>query len=181
MAVAAEDANIIIMCNCKDCQGITLLKGTDGVGIVNITAQDDGTFIYLYSDGTTYTSPSLIGPQGIQGEQGIQGPQGIDGVDAFKFTQQFLMGEGTTVNITRTTLTRCGIIPIGCLGNDTITSMMDLHIQIWVSNAEVPSTTWVREDANNTFTITIDDVTGLISITRVVGAIDLYVRVVILA
>ena len=69
------------MCGCKDCQGITLLKGTDGVGIVSITAQEDGTFVFLYSDGTTYTSPDLTGPQGIQGIQGIQGPAGTNGTD----------------------------------------------------------------------------------------------------
>lgn len=58
------------MCGCKDCQGITLFKGKDGRGIVSITAQEDGTFIYLYTDGTTYISPDLTGPQGDQGVPG---------------------------------------------------------------------------------------------------------------
>jgi len=181
VAVAAEDANIIIMCNCKDCQGITLLKGTDGRGIVSITAQEDGTFIYLYTDGTTYTSPDLTGPQGIQGKQGIQGDQGDPGTNAFKLQQQFTMTEGAFVTISRDTLEACGIIPIGCLGRGTLTSLMDLHVQIWVSNAEITTTTWGREDASTTFSITIDDVTGLITITRTAGSIDLYVRIVILA
>lgn len=69
------------MCGCKDCQGITLLKGTDGVGIVSITAQEDGTFVFLYSDGTTYTSPDLTGPQGIQGIPGPAGTNGTNGTD----------------------------------------------------------------------------------------------------
>ena len=69
------------MCGCKDCQGITLLKGTDGVGIVSITAQEDGTFVFLYSDGTTYTSPDLTGPQGIQGIPGPAGANGTNGTD----------------------------------------------------------------------------------------------------
>jgi hypothetical protein len=55
------------MCGCKDCQGITLFKGKDGRGIVSITAQEDGTFIYLYTDGTTYISPDLTGPEGPPG------------------------------------------------------------------------------------------------------------------
>lgn len=69
------------MCGCKDCQGITLLKGTDGVGIVSITAQEDGTFVFLYSDGTTYTSPDLTGPQGPEGPEGPQGIPGNDGTN----------------------------------------------------------------------------------------------------
>jgi hypothetical protein len=55
------------MCGCKNCQGITFLTGIDGRGIVSITAQEDGTFIYLYTDGTTYTSPDLTGPAGPAG------------------------------------------------------------------------------------------------------------------
>jgi hypothetical protein len=68
------------MCGCKNCQGITLLKGTDGVGIVSITAQEDGTFVFLYSDGTSYISPDLTGPQGPEGPQGIPGTNGTDGI-----------------------------------------------------------------------------------------------------
>jgi hypothetical protein len=41
---------------CKDCKGITLLKGENGVGIVSITDNNDGTFTILLSNGTTYTS-----------------------------------------------------------------------------------------------------------------------------
>ncbi len=178
MAAAAEAANIIIMCGCKDCQGITLLKGTDGNGIVSITDNGDGTLTILYTDGTIYITPNFTGPQGEQGVQGIQGPAGVN---AFKFTQQFTMVEGSSVTIARSALTTCGVIPLGCLGRSTSASLMDLHIQIWTSNAEVVTTTWAREDVNNTFSITINDVTGLITITRVVGSIDLYVRVVILA
>lgn len=77
MAAAAEDANIIIMCGCKDCQGITLLKGTDGNGIVSITDNGDGTLTILYTNGTVYITPNLTGPQG---EQGIQGDPGTNGI-----------------------------------------------------------------------------------------------------
>lgn len=76
------------MCGCKDCQGITLLKGTDGVGIVSITAQEDGTFIYLYTDGTTYTSPDLTGPQGPPGNSEID----IIGEDDIVVTEAVIGG-----------------------------------------------------------------------------------------
>ena len=48
------------MCNCKDCKGITLLSGSDGRGIVSITYNEETHAItVLYTDGTTYTSPSV--------------------------------------------------------------------------------------------------------------------------
>jgi hypothetical protein len=48
------------MCNCKDCKGITLLSGTDGKGIVSITYNEiDNTITVLYTDGTSYTSPTI--------------------------------------------------------------------------------------------------------------------------
>ena len=80
MAAAAEDANIIIMCGCKDCQGITLLKGTDGNGIVSITDNGDGTLTILYTNGTIYITPNLTGPQGEQGVQGEPGTPGTNGI-----------------------------------------------------------------------------------------------------
>ena len=53
------------MCNCKDCKGITLLKGSDGVGIVSITDNNNGTFTILLSDGKTFISPTYTGPAGV--------------------------------------------------------------------------------------------------------------------
>ena len=52
------------MCNCKDCKGITLLKGTDGVSIVSITDNGNGTFTILLSNGNTFVSPTYTGPAG---------------------------------------------------------------------------------------------------------------------
>lgn len=48
------------MCNCKDCKGITLLSGNDGVGIVSITYNEETNQItVVYTNGTTYTSPTI--------------------------------------------------------------------------------------------------------------------------
>lgn len=58
------------MCNCKDCKGITLLKGSDGVSIVSITDNGNGTFTILLSNGNTFVSPNYTGPEG----------RGIDGI-----------------------------------------------------------------------------------------------------
>lgn len=67
------------MCNCKDCKGITLLTGTDGRGIVQTIDNGDGTFTFVYSDGTVFTTSDLTGPIGPEGPQGPQGDPGAPG------------------------------------------------------------------------------------------------------
>lgn len=53
--------------------------GNDGqdLTIVQIASDTDGSFIWQFSDGTIYTTPSLIGPKGDTGSQGIKGDQGV--------------------------------------------------------------------------------------------------------
>lgn len=67
------------MCGCKDCQGITLLSGNDGKGIVSVTSNGNGTFTYLYTDGTTYITPNLNGTNGTNGTNGATGATGATG------------------------------------------------------------------------------------------------------
>ena len=67
------------MCKCKDCKSITLLRGTDGVGIVSITSNEDGTLTILLSNGSTFVTQDLTGPMGPQGNPGEDG-QSIDHV-----------------------------------------------------------------------------------------------------
>jgi len=53
--------------------------GADGVGIQSTIDNGDGSFTISYTDGSTFTSADLTGPQGVQGIQGIQGVQGPTG------------------------------------------------------------------------------------------------------
>ena len=65
--------------------------GEDGKGIFTTISNSDGSITFVYTDGSSYTTPSLVGPQGEQGmtgetgsvgpqgEQGVQGPQGPAG------------------------------------------------------------------------------------------------------
>ena len=55
------------------------LKGDTGddLTITQITYNGNGTFNWLFSDGTTYMTPDLKGPKGDTGDQGIRGDQGI--------------------------------------------------------------------------------------------------------
>lgn len=64
--------------SCKDCKGITLLKGT---GIESITNNGDGTFTILLTNGETHITDDFTGPQGIQGPQGDPGTNGTNGTN----------------------------------------------------------------------------------------------------
>lgn len=50
-------------------------KGED-LTVTQIVYNGNGTFTWLFSDGTNYTTPSLEGPKGDEGDQGPRGKQG---------------------------------------------------------------------------------------------------------
>lgn len=58
------------------------IPGRDGNGIANVTTGENNTLIIEFTDGTSYTTPSVIGPEGAPGPQGDPGPQGVSIVDA---------------------------------------------------------------------------------------------------
>lgn len=63
-------------------QGAQGPAGQDGVGIFTTITNDNGSFTLVFTDGSSYTTPSLVGPQGAQGPQGepgSTGPQGEQG------------------------------------------------------------------------------------------------------
>lgn len=55
--------------------------GTDGVGVEDIVNNGDGTFTVNLTNGESYTTDNLTGPQGPQGETGDIGADGQDGAD----------------------------------------------------------------------------------------------------
>ena len=57
----------------------------DDLTITQITYNGNGTFNWLFSDGTTYVTPDLRGPTGATGSQGVKGDTGI-GVHHLKGT-----------------------------------------------------------------------------------------------
>jgi hypothetical protein len=59
--------------------GPTGPAGANGVGVQSTVNNGDGTFTITYTDGSTFTSADLTGPQGIQGITGAQGIQGATG------------------------------------------------------------------------------------------------------
>jgi len=53
------------------CAGAGGTQGPAGVGINNIINNGDGTFTLNLTDGSSYTTDNLTGPQGIQGPPGL--------------------------------------------------------------------------------------------------------------
>jgi hypothetical protein len=56
----------------------TLVNLTDRNSIENIEDNGDGTLTFTYIDGTTFTTPSLIGPKGDDGNDGSVGDSAYD-------------------------------------------------------------------------------------------------------
>ena len=60
-------------------QGVPGPAGTNGVGITSTINNGNGTYTFNYSDGSTFTTSNLTGPQGATGATGAQGPIGLTG------------------------------------------------------------------------------------------------------
>ena len=154
------------MCGCKDCKGITLLKGN---GIISTVDNEDGTFTITYSDGSTFTTSDLTGPQGIQGPQGVQGDAGTNGTNAFKYVSQHIgvNFETDIITIPYATWTTCDFLPDGC--GAPLNNFVDLHVQVWFNQTfPAPATdVWYLGTVGVSGTISsieIDVATGSITI-----------------
>jgi hypothetical protein len=144
------------MCTCNNCNEITLFKGTNGVGVSSTVNNGDGTFTIYYTNGTSYTSPDLTGPQGPVG------PRGNPGVDAFKFVKEYTSVNlvGFTALVTRLELESCASVPEGCLFDGILPASCDLHVQVWV------------KDSGEDFWYRLFDTNHVVSIWEVDGIYD---------
>lgn len=97
--------------------GINGIDGIDGndLTVDQIVYNNDGTFTWMFSDGTSYETPDLRGPKGDVGEQGVKGDQGISvhhikgtsttnpkgdfGTSPFKDTYTFYGDANETINL----------------------------------------------------------------------------------
>ena len=60
------------MCDCANCDGITLFEGTDGTGIASTSYNSEtGVLTIYYTDGTTFSTTSIIGSAGPTGAAGV--------------------------------------------------------------------------------------------------------------
>ena len=60
-------------------QGVHGPAGSAGVGIFTTIAYPNGVVTFVYTDGSSYSTPSLTGPEGETGPAGPQGEQGPQG------------------------------------------------------------------------------------------------------
>ena len=105
--------------------------GEDGVGITSTTDNNDGTFTLNFSDGSTFTTADLTGPQGATGPTGPQGAAGQDGQDGVGITSTTNNNDGTfTLNFSdNTSFTTADLTgPQGPAGN--IESLADGSILV---------------------------------------------------
>jgi len=167
------------MCGCANCNGITLFSGTDGVGIQSITDNNNGTFTILLTNGTTWTSDDLTGPDG---PQGTAGTNGTNGTNAFKFVKDFeTNNDGGVCTITREELKTCSTVPNGCLFDSITAGFTNLQVQVWLRNNDPsPSGPWYLGDSSNS-SFEIDASTGTISCTLTGGGNDVLARIVVIA
>jgi hypothetical protein len=61
-------------------QGVQGPSGANGTGIVSTINNGNGTYTLNYTDGSSFTTANLTGPQGPQGPIGLTGPQGLQGL-----------------------------------------------------------------------------------------------------
>ena len=59
--------------------GIDGNNGADGNGITSTTDNGNGTFTFNYTDGSSFTTANLTGPQGNPGNDGANGADGLNG------------------------------------------------------------------------------------------------------
>ena len=64
---------------CAGPRGEPGAKGEDGVGIQDIVNNLAGTITFILTNGDSYTSDYVTGPQGEKGDKGDTGPQGEQG------------------------------------------------------------------------------------------------------
>ena len=120
-------------------------KGADGNGIASTTDNGNGTFTITYTDGSTFTTSDLTGPQGTAGTNGADGTNGTDGNGIASTTDN---GDGTfTITYTDgTTFTTSDLTgPQGTAGTDGTNG---------TDGNGIASTT---DNGDGTFTITYTD------------------------
>jgi hypothetical protein len=90
--------------------------------------------------------------------------------------------DGDVTTITKAELDAFGGLPDGNIQGGGAVSFADLTIECWIQgNDPSPSGTWTRGDSSSIASITIDDATGLISVTTTGGSTDVILRIVVIA
>jgi hypothetical protein len=93
--------------------GVNGTNGLDGNGIASTTDNGDGTFTFIYDDGTTFTTSDLTGPAGSQDAWSLTGNAGTDPATNFIGTTDAQDWVVKTDNTERMRITDNGNVGIG--------------------------------------------------------------------
>jgi hypothetical protein len=74
-------------------------NGKDGKGISSTVDNGNGTFTFNYTDGSSFTTGNLTGPQGPTGAIGPQGLAGANGQNGVSITNSYILGDSLYVQL----------------------------------------------------------------------------------
>jgi hypothetical protein len=100
---------------------------------------------------------------------------------AFKYIEQFNSNlDGDVVTIPLSSITAAGGIPVGYIQGGGASAKCDFNIECWFQiDDPTPSGIWVKGDSSAIGSITVNESTGLITITTTGDALDIILRVII--
>ena len=100
---------------------------------------------------------------------------------AFKYIEQFNSNlDADVVTIPLSAITAAGGIPVGYIQGGGASAKCDFNIECWYQiDDPTPSGIWVKGDSSTIGSITVNESTGLITITTTGGASDIILRVII--
>jgi hypothetical protein len=100
---------------------------------------------------------------------------------AFKYIVEFNTNQdGSVETIPLSAITAAGGIPVGYIEGGGASAKCDFNIECWTQiNEPGPSGEWFKGDSSSLLSITVNESTGLITITTTGGALDIILRVVI--
>jgi hypothetical protein len=101
--------------------------------------------------------------------------------DTFKYIEEFNTNLDTaSVTIPLSAITAAGGIPVGYIEGGGASAKCDFNIECWYQiNDPTPSGVWFKGDSSTIGSITVNESTGLITITTTGGASNVILRVVI--
>ncbi len=91
-------------------QGTQGPAGANGNGIISTINNGNGTYTFNYSDGSSFTTANLTGPQGPQGNIGPQGPAGNNGQNGIGITNSYVQGDSLFVVLSNGQILNTGYV-----------------------------------------------------------------------
>jgi hypothetical protein len=163
------DKNSSSSCGCDDCfSGVNIPQGLQG---------DNGLSAYEVAVFNGYIGTESQWVLSLKGETGEPGTNGTNGTDSFKYIKEVnSVFDGDIITVSQVELALAGVLPVGYIKDGLPQEFSDLHIQCWYLSAgswrliNTPS-------VGGEIEVSINDTTGLISITLAFAPADPAVRV----